>query len=232
MKSAWFVLLPVLACLAAKPALAAECAANDCYCEYEAGLTDIANTYGNDVAAAKPRVTAVKQELDECLSPGSTRPPSGPLGPINGNPRLGPNMRPGGPSETPTAPGGLPESEITLTREAPDVAMQRWRDAKRTVDSAPPHDPRHDVTDKCLKEDWQKPSGQFEYGRLYNACPYPIHVAYCSIGIDCEANKGAVRTLEHGEATQLGDRDHKHYKAHACTGPIHPIGQLTHYSCE
>ncbi len=235
MKPGSFVLLSLALFVEAQPTRAGECPISpvDCYCNYEAGLADIMHTYGNDVAGAKPRVAEVKKALDECLSPSSAPKPAGPLGLRNRSPQVGPSMQVGqtGAIESSTE-GGMSEAEITLTQEDVDAPLQRWRDAKRTEASSPPNNAKHDASN-CLRADWQASNpAQFEYGRLYNACSYPIHVAYCTVGLDCEANKGSIRTLEFGEATRYGERAHKGLRAAACSGRIYPIGQLQEFACE
>lgn len=221
-----YLLLILVGLSSTQAALAQSCpgsGADYCYCMYEAGLANIVSTYGNDAVAAKPAVLAVKQQLDECLSPSAKASPKpGPLGLQNMTAEQGAAAQ----------AGQAGELKITLTTEAVGVALERWREYKRTADSAPAHNPKHDAK-SCLGMDWQdKNPAEFEYGRIYNKCSYPIHVAYCSVGVDCEANKGSLRTLDPGEASRYGERDHQMVKFAACTGRLYPIGQLTQYSCE
>ena len=123
--------------------------------------------------------------------------------------------------------------EVDETAEAGEDVLARWRRQLTTKEGAPKHVAAKEAS-QCVKQTpWKADNpANFEYGLVYNGCDQPIQVAYCVVGVDCEANKGSIRTLAPLEASRFGDREHKLVRAYACFGKIHPIGQLTDYVCE
>lgn len=122
--------------------------------------------------------------------------------------------------------------DLLETAEEGDVVVARWRAALRTPESLPKHNPAKEAG-RCIDKVWKADNPQaFEYGLLYNKCNFPVRVAYCNVGVDCEANKGSIRTLAPFEATRFGDRDHRNVIKAACTGKIFTTAKVAQYACE